>query len=113
MTTSAATTAQMQIKTIDVNAKEWFDKVNGNSYHAAIVTINYGMEDAKTIHVPFQYGYGDQYRYSAFKALQEEGIIPVQEGMQSYWRYYEDNNIISRHNIEKNCKKRDLIHINS
>ena len=43
---------QTTIKTIDIQAKEWFDKVNGNSYFSAIATINYGLQDQKTINVP-------------------------------------------------------------
>ena len=29
--------------------KEWFDKVNGNSYFSSDVTLNYGMNNQKTI----------------------------------------------------------------
>lgn len=97
-----------EIKTIDVNAKEWFDRVNGNSYFSARVTVNLGMEDERTIAVPFQYGYGSQYEYSAFAALQSNGIIPVQDGHPIPWRYYQDNKIIARHNMQTNCLKKDV-----
>lgn len=49
------------LKTIDIQAYEWFDKVNGNSYFAAIVTTNFGLSDKKQVKLPFQYGYGDHY----------------------------------------------------
>jgi len=52
-----------EIKTIDIQAKEWFDKVNGNSYFAAKITVNYCMNDECTLIVPFQYGYGEQYEF--------------------------------------------------
>jgi len=42
------------IKTLDIQAKEWFDKVNGNSYFSAQVTINFGMPDEKTLYAPLQ-----------------------------------------------------------
>jgi len=48
-----------QVKTIDVNGKHWFDRVNGNSYFSAEVVTNYGQADAQTFVLPFQYGYGD------------------------------------------------------
>ncbi len=99
----------LTIKTLDINGKEWFDKVNGNSYHSAQATINYGTPEAVTVYIPFQYGYGSQYEYSAFKALQEAGYIPKQDSMVSGWRYYEENGIIARQNIERKCKKRDVI----
>ena len=47
------------LKTIDIEAKEWRDKVNGNSYFSSDVILNYGMNNKETIKVPFQYGYGD------------------------------------------------------
>lgn len=54
---------------IDLNTKEWFDRVNGNSYFSAVVTLNYKMEDEKTMLLPFQYGYGSHSEHMAFKAL--------------------------------------------
>lgn len=47
------------IKTLDVQGKSWFDKVNGNSYFSSVITIDYGMDTEKTIKVPFSYGYGN------------------------------------------------------
>ena len=98
----------MKIKTIDVNAKEWFDKVNGNSYFSAVVTINFGMKTEKQIKLPFQYGYGDHYRDMAFKALQENGFFNGVGERVSHWQHYRDNNIIARHSLQENCKKREL-----
>ena len=43
-----------QIKTIDIDCKEWFDRINGNSYFAGTVTVNFQMEDEQTFNIPFQ-----------------------------------------------------------
>ena len=94
------------VKTIDINAKEWFDKINGNSYFAANITLNYGMEDSKNIVLPFQYGYGDSYRYAAIKKLNELDIIPFKEPYD-----LREGNIIVRYNIQRNCKQRELKNI--
>jgi hypothetical protein len=102
------TTTKNDIKTIDIQAKEWFDKVNGNSYFSARITLNFGMKDQKTVYVPFQYGYDKQYEYVAFKALQKEGLIPPQASMCVPWRYYDENGIITRQSKESNCLKRDV-----
>ena len=99
------------IKTIDINAKEWFDKINGNSYFAGIITLNFGMEDAKTIKMPFQYGYGDQYRHEAFNTMQETGVISDMNDREAIWQYCKRKKIILRTNIQTGCKKRDLINI--
>ena len=98
----------MKIKTVDVNAKEWFDKVNGNSYFSYNVTINFGLKTEKSFYMPMQYGYGSHYEDQAFKELQKKGFIPEQEGMIAPWRYYQENNIVYRHSKQEGCKKRDL-----
>lgn len=97
-----------KIKTIDVTAYEWFDKVNGNSYFAGAVTVNYGMKTEKIFTMPLQYGYEDHYRYVAFELLQGKNVIPPQPTNTVYWRYYRDNNIIARHTKHEGCKKADL-----
>ena len=88
----------MKIKTIDIIAKEWFDKVNGNSYFSAIVEINFNMKDSKVIEIPFQYGYGDSYRYSALEAMDKAKWLPVKYrghsdfGSLNAWDYERENN---------------------
>ena len=102
----------MKIKTIDINAKDWFDKVNGNSYFSAIITLNFGMKEEKRIKMPFQYGYGDHYIDMANKELIENKYIKGKRqshgGYPALWRYCEENNIILRTSKQENCKKRDL-----
>ncbi len=47
-------------------AKEWFDKVNGNSYWSARVE---DIEKDITYVFPWQYGYGDSSLHEVMKAL--------------------------------------------
>jgi len=96
------------MKTIDVNAKEWFDKVNGNSYFSMNITIDYGMKTERSFYVPIQYGYGDHYRHEAFREIQERKIIPKQNERLPYWQYYANKNIIARHYKQEKCPKREL-----
>lgn len=98
------TTNPVKVQTIDINAKEWFDKVNGNSYFAGYVTINYGQPDAIKIDMPFQYGYGDSYQYAAMTLLKEKGYTDAR-----YMHELREQNIILRYNIQRNCKKRELM----
>lgn len=100
--------AKITIKTIDVNAKEWFDKINGNSYFSAVITLNFGMPDEKHIGVPFQYGYGDQYRYQAFHQLLTDGYIQPTDKEHTLWQYCENNNIVLRHSKKEKCLKREV-----
>jgi hypothetical protein len=98
------TTTATQVNTIDINAKEWFDKVNGNSYFAGSVTLNFGQPDAITLNMPFQYGYGDSYQYAAMSMLKEKGYTDAR-----YMQDLREQNIILRYNIQRGCKKRELM----
>lgn len=93
----------MKIKTIDVQAKEWFDKINGNSYFSMEVTINYGLKDQTSFYVPMQYGYGDHYRHEAFEELKRRKLIKTD--ITTAWQYYEQKKIIVRYAKKENCKK--------
>jgi hypothetical protein len=63
------------VTTLDINALTWFDKVNGNSYFSAQIVVDYGTPSEHTIKLPFQYGYGDQYRYEAINELVKLGYL--------------------------------------
>jgi hypothetical protein len=91
------------MKTIDINAKEWFDKVNGNSYFSARVTIDHGMENEQSFILPFQYGYGDAYVYEALNELKQKGLLN-DVSLNSI----RDAGIIVRSNIQRGCLKREL-----
>lgn len=95
------------INTVDIIGKEWFDKINGNSYFSAQIIIDYKMPSEKTIKIPLQYGYGDNYIYEASRVLTEHNYISMDYG-QALWKYCEDNNIILRTTKYENCLKRDV-----
>jgi hypothetical protein len=95
------------LKTIDINAKEWFDKINGNSYFAGTVIVNYNLKDEKTFLMPLQYGYSYQYEYEAKKLLTEFNIIST-EYSQNLFNYCDDNGIEINSNKQTRCLKREL-----
>ena len=104
------------MKTIDITALEWFDKVNGNSYFAATVTLDFGTDQAQSFKLPYQYGYGDHYIDMAKKELDQKGLLPNLEhyshgGSQSLWRYCKENGIILRTVKYTKCKKAELKNI--
>jgi hypothetical protein len=96
------------MKTIDVNAKEWYDKINGNTYFAGEVIVDYGTEEQARYLMPFQYGYGDQYKDIALDTLKKalRGVSG-----RSLWRFCKDNNIILRTYKTKGLKRelKDMI----
>lgn len=104
------------IQTIDITALEWFDKTNGNSYFAANITLNYGLKTEKSIKIPFQYGYGDQFKYEAFKELEKQKLL---HGVRMYdngsneglHNFCQRNKITVSTSKKENCKKSDLKNI--
>ncbi len=92
-----------KIKTIDIQAKEWFDKANGNSYFAGIITINFGMKNSQTIIMPFQYGYNNAYEYTALDILKGMGLI-----VSTHHQHLKDDGIIVRANIQEHCRLKDV-----
>lgn len=101
-------TTIQKVKTIDLKAKEWFDKANGNSYFSAQATVNFGMADEKTIYIPFQYGYEKHYHTKAANQLQTDGILPNDETIYSFTKWCRENNIELRYSKDENCLQRDV-----
>ncbi len=76
-----------QIKFI-VDVARWFDRVNGNTYHACRITR---VSDGETLHCPLQYGYDYHYRQTAIEAMVKAGWIPKKYSKQSYMFERENN----------------------
>jgi len=93
-----------KIKTIDIQAKEWFDKVNGNSYFAGTVTVNYGLKSEQSFNMPFQYGYGDSYYHKGLELLKKANLLDKDD----YHHSIRQRGIIVRNNIQRECKKAEL-----
>lgn len=70
-----------EIRSMFIECREWFDKVNGNSYFSARIWINGGQVAI----LPFSYGYGDFYIYEAQKKLIELGYLPKERENESLY----------------------------
>lgn len=100
------------IKTIDLQVYEWFDKTYGNSYFAGIITVNFGMKNQQTIKMPFQYGYGNHSEHMAFKVIKKElNCFKKYDKNIGFWSAYQDEKIIYRYTKHENCLKRELINL--
>lgn len=95
------------MKTIDISAKEYWDKQNGNSYWSAQVTIDFGLPTEKTIYVPFQYGYGDSYVVKSLEQLEKDGLLES-ETIYHPWTYFKEKNISLRNSIQTGFSERKV-----
>ncbi len=66
---------QRKIKFI-VNVSKWFDRINGNTYHSVRITRCRDGQVIGSLHPPYEYGYGEQYRDTALDAMEHEKWIP-------------------------------------
>ena len=87
----------MAIKYI-TTTKEWFDKVNGNSYFS--VQIESTKDKNFLIKIPFQYGYGDHSFYTAREILKEKKLIPT--------NYRFPSELPIKHIMIDRCLKREV-----
>lgn len=60
------------LKSIFIEAREWFDKSGGNSYWSAQIQVDGQL----VITIPMTYGYESAYITGSLQALQEAGYIP-------------------------------------
>lgn len=92
------------MKTIDMVTKEWFDRVYGNSYFSARITIDYGMENEKEFVIPFKYGYGSYSKQKAMELIRKN--YPELENIRD-WEL-KDKGVILRYTKYENCLKREV-----
>ena len=95
---TATNNALSPIFSIDIHAKQWFDKINGNSYFSARATITREDKSQQTYCIPFEYGYGDHYKDQMSRALENEGIVSPQHysngSSESIWNYCDREKIL-------------------
>jgi hypothetical protein len=97
------------IKTIEVITKTWFDKVNGNSYFAQKIMINFGRKNETTLINDFQYGYSS-FDYFALQCITEK--LGLKTDLNKNHSLFGSDGVIKfRNEIIRGCKKRDLLHI--
>jgi hypothetical protein len=96
----------MKVKEINVNALEWFDKINGNSYFASNVNVVFDNNDIKYFKLPFQYGYDSASLYQSLTLLINENIINTYNTSD-----LKEQGIKVNYSKKVNCKKSDLKNI--
>ena len=75
------------MKSITILGRRWFDRVNGNTYFSARAIVD-GKEES---HIPYAYGYGDQYLQEAWDEVVKRHNLDVERyqsgGIEgpSYW----------------------------
>jgi hypothetical protein len=98
----------MNIKTLDLIAKIWLDRPNGNRYFTAQLTINFQLKGERTFYMPFDKCMNQSYEYEAVKVLIREGLIPATYEGRNLWSVCHDEKIIKRVTAYEKCKRKDV-----
>ncbi len=99
----------MKPRSIVIIGRLWFDRVNGNTYHSAQV-----LADGVPVAIaPFQYGYGDQWQYSAAEALEKAELMPGREhhsngSAEPLWSWCRRQDIAFNY-TSAHCTKRECV----
>ena len=62
-------------KLIIIDARRWFDKTWGNTYHSVTVTVKHARKADLVLRCDFAYGYGEQYLQTAHEMLHQAGYF--------------------------------------
>jgi hypothetical protein len=65
------TETQTNIKSLFIEARLWFDKTHGNTYHSVRLEAD-GLSIGQ---VPMTYGYGEHYEQTAIEYLRKVGLV--------------------------------------
>jgi hypothetical protein len=61
--------------TIHIEGRRWFQKTFGNTYHS----VRIWRDGVQVAHLPYQYGYGEQWLQTAFEWLGANGMPELLE----------------------------------
>lgn len=71
------------MKNLIIIGRRWFNKTYGNTYHSVEICI-----DEKTVHLPYRYGYSDQYLHTAIDYLKKEKLIVTDKTVS--WQIFDE-----------------------
>jgi hypothetical protein len=98
--------AQAFTKVVEIATREWFDKINGNSYWSAHATVTTTPQELGLTYVfTFTYGYGDHSTSAVLDTLAKLGEIP-----STHYRDLKNSGIMVISHKRTGCRKAELMH---
>lgn len=96
-----------------IDAKRWFEKTNGNTYHSVVVYEvsgqGTGFKEYEVGREPFRYGYGEQYLQTAFDILKKANLLPASvKTYTNFLQYKRDHRDLFVVNVADVSRKKDL-----
>lgn len=102
MSTNTKLDSFINVNSIMVVGRRWFERTNGNTYHSAEIYVNNNF-----VHkIDFTYGYGNQFEWNAMEWLKKNGYLKEYKGNPS--TYCRENNISYNSTVADVKRKKDL-----
>jgi len=67
-------------KNVTIIGRRWFERTNGNTYHSTEVYVDGELIGKKD----YVYGYDQQYLYTGFKIIEENGLAENKDAEKDY-----------------------------
>lgn len=82
-----------KFKLIIIDARRWFDRTYGNTYHSVTVTVKHARKEDLVLCRDYEYGYGDQYLQKAHELLHQAGYFGpdywgFRDAMRNDWKKF-------------------------
>ena len=98
-----------ELKTINIEAKEYFDSINANSYYRSQIILNKDLKNKEIFIIPFTAGYERQYLFDSLNLI--SSLYPNSRWNKenlSLWQLENIYKLKIKYNIKKDCKKSEL-----
>ena len=64
-----------KFRLIIIDARRWFDRTYGNTYHSVTVTVKHTRKEDLVLRCDFAYGYDEHYLQTAHELLHKAGYF--------------------------------------
>jgi hypothetical protein len=104
-TETATPKLNKNIKSLFIEGRLWFDKINGNTYHAVKIEANGQIIK----YLPMSYGYGNQYQETALTWLKSYGLVSEETRDIRELREYADIYLVSYQTPKRDLWKAESV----
>ena len=104
-TETATAKLNKNIKSLFIEGRLWFDKINGNTYHAVKIEANGQIIK----YLPMSYGYGNQYQETALTWLKSYGLVSEETRDIRELREYADIYLVSYQTPKRDLWKAESV----
>ena len=101
------------IKSVNVEARRWFQKSYGNTYHTVKLSVKTADDECLEIHSKIHYGYGDHFLVTSKNLLEKFGFETLLEDGKNLHTAHLREKLNGTYDVLDVDRKKDLKHFDS